>query len=363
MRRLVAAAVAALLAAGCTASPGGPATSPQRSGGGSGSPSTGPASGPGAGVAPKLTVRLGFVPDVTQSTALVGIRDGLFATSLGRQIALRPLPFANSAAETAALAAGKLDVAYVSPDAILADLAMRRARPIIIISGASVAESQLVVNRRITAPSSLDGHVLAVPAPDGAQDIALRSWLGLHHLVVGTRRGIALTAIAPGPALVAAFRSGKIAGAVELPPWNIELSKAGGHILADGAGLSGSSISAAANLVVTRSFFNTNSAAVYDLLRGQVQATDLLRRDPLQSSQAIATALAEAGHPLSSNLLALSMAQISFTDDPRASSLAAQARAAKEEGLAAPATMPAALYDFAPLDLILRAAGEPPVTN
>ncbi len=294
---------------------------------------------------------------------MVGIREGLFSANLGRGVALRPVSFADDAAEAAALAAGKLDFAYASPDTILTDLATRGASPIIVISGASAAEPELVVSHRVKVPSELDGRILAVPAANGVQDIALRVWLDTHHLSVGNSHGIGLTAMASGPAVVAAFRSRKIAGAVEIPPWDIELSAAGGHVLADGAGLSGSSIPATANLVVTRKFLDTNSAAVYDLLRGQVQANDFLHRAPLQASDVIATTLAATGHPLSSNLIALSFAQISFTDDPLASSLAAQARELEQDGLTAPVTVPPTLYDFAPLDLILRAAGEPPVTN
>ena len=76
-----------------------------------------------------MTVRLGYVPEVTQSTAMVGIRGGLFAAKLGRDVTVRPIAFANDAAEAAALAAGKLDVAYASPDAILTVLAARRPNP------------------------------------------------------------------------------------------------------------------------------------------------------------------------------------------------------------------------------------------
>ena len=184
----------------------------------------------------------------------------------------------------------------------------------------------------------------------------------MHHLGAGNPHGISVTTISPGPAVITAFRSGKIAGAIELPPWDIGLTTQDEH-LAGGADLSGSSIAATANLVVTRKFYDANSGTIYNLLKGQVLANDFLRRNPLQASQAIATALAAAGHPISSSLLASSMAQISFTDDPLASSLTAQARAAEADGITAPAAMPPTLYDFAPLDLVLRAAGEPPVTN
>lgn len=163
--------------------------------------------------------------------------------------------------------------------------------------------------------------------------------------------------------MIAAFRSGKIAGAAEPAPADFELLAAGGRILAGGPGQPAISGPATANLVVTRKFLDANSAAVYGLLRGQVRTNDFLRHDLLQSSQAISTGLAAAGRPLPSSVLALSLAQVTFTDDPLAASLAAQARHAAADGLAAAAPIPAGLFDFAPLDLVLRAAGEPPVTS
>lgn len=359
MKYLVAAATAAaVVIAGCTSSPGraGPGANPASRG-------SEPNSGPGSGSAtPRQTLRLGYLGDVTQAAALVGIREGLFADSLGRGVAIRPVLFATAGAEAAALASGKLDAAYASPATILAVLAIRHASGIVVISGASAASAELVISRRLGGLSALRGHTLAIPAAGDAQDIALRHWLASRHLGVGSHAGVAVTAIAQGPAVIAAFRAGKIAGALEPAPVDLELAAAGGRVLAGGSGPSGAA-AATANLVVTRKFLDANSAAVYGLLRGQVQANDFVRHNLLQSSQAIGTGLAAAGHPVPQRFLALSLAQITFTDDPLAASLIAQARQAAADGLAAPMAIPPGLYDIAPLDLVLRAAGEPPVTN
>lgn len=293
---------------------------------------------------------------------MVGIREGLFAASLGRGVAIRPVLFATAGAEAAALASGKLDAAYASPDTILAVLAIRHASGIVVISGASAAGAELVVSRGLGRLSALRGRTLAVPAAGGAQDIALRHWLASRHLRVGAHDGVAVTAIAQGPAVIAAFRGGRIVGALEPAPVDLELAAAGGRVLAGRSGLSVAA-PATANLVVTRKFLDANSAAVYGLLKGQVQTNDFLRHNLLQSSQAIGIGLAAAGQPVPQRFLALSLAQITFTDDPLAASLVAQARQAAADRLTARTTIPPGLYDIAPLDLVLRAAGEPPVTN
>ena len=351
MRSLAAAAaVTALLIAGCTSSPGGPGPGGVRA-------------GRGSGALPRETVRLGYVADLAQAPVIVGIREGLFAASLGRGVKLRPVRFATDGAEAAALAAGKLDAAYASPDAILAVLAARHASAIVIVSGASAASPELVVSRRLSGPSALRGHTLAVPAAGGAQDIALRAWLASRHLSTGTHGSVAVTTIPQDQAVIAAFRSGQIAGALEPAPLDLELAAAGGRVLAGHPGTPATAAAATANLVVTRTFLAASSAAVYGLLRGQVRANDFLRHNLLQSSQAIGAGLAAAGRPVPSSLLALAMAQVTFTDNPVAATLAAQAREAAAAGFPAATAIPAGLYDIAPLNLILRAAGEPPVTS
>lgn len=113
---------------------------------------------------------------------------------------------------------------------------------------------------------------------------------------------------------------------------------------------------------MTQRFLSAHGAAVFGLLKGQVQANDYLRASLLTSSQAISGALASAGQPLPASVLATAMAQITFTDNPGAASLIAQVRRAAADGLPTPTVNAAALYDLAPLDLILRASGELPVT-
>lgn len=348
MRYLAAAcAGVALLAVGCTTSPGS----------GSGGPGSGPTTGAGS---QHVTLRLGYVADVTQAPALVGIGQGLFAASLGRGVTLRPVRFATAATEAAALAGGRLDAAYVSPDAILTVLRTPRVPVIKVISGASAAPPELVVTRRISAPSALRGRTLAIPATGGTADVMLRGWLAGKHLTASGRGGVAVTAIAQGSAAVAAFKAGTIAGAIEPAPWDLELTAAGGRLIAGGG--RPASPPATANLVVTQRFLNAHGTAVFGLLKGQVQANDYLRANLLKSSQAISGALASAGQPLPTSVLALAMAQITFTDNPGAASLIAQVRRAAADGLPTPTVNAATLYDLAPLDLILRASGELPVS-
>jgi NitT/TauT family transport system substrate-binding protein len=342
MRRILAAAAAlataALVTAGCSNSP--------------------PPEGPRGIKTGPVTVRLGFVTNLTQATALLGIGGKIFTHYLGPGITVRPVPFASETAEVAALAAGKLDAAYASPAAILAVAHKAGPASISIISGAASGGTELVVKPAIHTPAQLKGTTLAVPAASGGQDIALRYWLQASHLPAS---GVTITT--PGTALVHAFTTGRIAGAWEPAPYDVELANAGGRVLVDEASLWPSGQYATANLVVTHKFLDTQSGLVFSLLKGQIQATEDLSQDLPQAAVIIGTELKALTHTsLPTGILIASLAQITFTSDPLATSLTTQAQHASALGLPQPAIDLTSLYDLAPLNLLLRATGQPPAS-
>ena len=229
---------------------------------GSGRPSTpGPAwpnsTNPGEAASP-VTLRLGFVTDIPQAPALVGLQEGAFASALrGSGIALRPVPFRTDAAEATALASGQLDAAYASASSILADLASPSGTKIAVVSGAS----------------------------DGSSPV---------------------------------------------------------------------------NIVVTRAFLSAHSGGVLDLVKGQVQVNDFINHNLLGSAAAYTAELtALTGQHLTASAAGTSLARTRFTDDPDAASLAAMV--GDSQSSAVRPALPT-LYDIAPLDLLLRMAGERPVT-
>ncbi|HME67569.1 MAG TPA: ABC transporter substrate-binding protein, partial [Streptosporangiaceae bacterium] len=104
MRRVTAAAIvgaALLLAAGCSSSSAGTTSS------GTGSGNTDPA---------PVTVRLGFLENITHASALVALKEGFFTKDLGSAGTLKPTAFSTGTEETTAILAGQLDAAYVGPN-------------------------------------------------------------------------------------------------------------------------------------------------------------------------------------------------------------------------------------------------------
>jgi NitT/TauT family transport system substrate-binding protein len=348
MRRALAAAAAAvltLLAAGCGAS--------------------GTSASPSAAHDP-VTLRLGFLENITHASALVGIREGFFAKDLGSSVTLKLVPFSTGTQEATALLAGQLDAAYVGPNPAIKAWQTSNGKLIKVISGSASGGAALVVKSGITSAAQLKGKKLATPSLGNTQDVALRFWLKQHRMTATQTGGgdVPITPITPNSDAVLAFQSGQIAGGWEPAPYDIEMEQLGGHVLVDEAALWPNGQFVTTNLVATQAFLAAHPAAIIGLLKGQIRANDFIEA---HKSAAEAAANAElttlTSKSLKPSVLAGAFAQITFTDDPIASSLQTDAQHAVSVGLLSPVQNLAGLYDLGPLNSLLTAAGEPQVSS
>src|ERR1051326_3957360 len=63
----------------------------------------------------RVALRLGYFPNITHATALVGVDRGIFARALGSSVTLRTSTFTAGPAAVEALFSGALDAAYLGP--------------------------------------------------------------------------------------------------------------------------------------------------------------------------------------------------------------------------------------------------------
>jgi len=328
--------------------------------------SAGTGTGNPAGPAGAVVLRLGFLTNITHAPALIGVAKGFFATELGRNVTLKVVPFSAGTQEATALLSGQLDAAYVGPNPAIKAWQTSHGSLIRVISGAASGGAALVVKPGIERPAQLTGQKLATPALGGTQDVALRYWLRQHHLTTTQAGGgdVPITPVTPNSAAVLQFTSGQIAGGWEPAPYDIEMVQAGGHVLVNEASLWPRGQFVTTNLVVTRAFLHAHPPAVSGLLKGQIQANDYIHSD-LPGAEAAANAeLARLlGKGLDPSVLSASFKEISFTNDPVAASLAADAQHAVSVGLLDPVPDISALYDLGPLNKLLRAAGKQQVSS
>src|ERR1022692_4481395 len=124
-----------------------------------------------------VTLRLGFLANITHAPALVGVDKGFFTKSLGKNVTLSVKIFSTGTEETTAILAGQLDAAYVGPNPAINAWAKSSGSAIKIISGAASGGASLVVKSGITSAAQLKGKSLATPSLGNTQDVALRYWL------------------------------------------------------------------------------------------------------------------------------------------------------------------------------------------
>jgi NitT/TauT family transport system substrate-binding protein len=353
MRRAVLAAAGAAaitaLAAGC-------GSSAASSGSGSGSSSSSASS--------HVTLRLGFLANITHAPALVGLNKGFFTKNLGNGVTLKTSVFSSGTQETTALLAGQLDAAYVGPNPAINAWQKSSGKAIKIISGAASGGAALVVKPSISSVSQLKGQKLATPSLGNTQDVALRYYLKSHGLTTTQTGGgdVSVTPITPNSDAVLEFKSGQIAGGWEPEPYAAEMIADGGKELVNEASLWPGGKFVTTNIVVSQSFLKAHASVVSDLLKGNIESIKYINAN---SSAAATAANAELttllGKGLKSSALAASFKTITFTNDPIASSLATDAKHAEAVGLLQPVNLNG-IYDLGPLNALLKADGEAQVS-
>jgi NitT/TauT family transport system substrate-binding protein len=349
MRRVTAAAMigAALLLAGCSSSSSTSASSASSS-----------SSSAGSGGGAPVTVTLGFLTNITHASALVGLKEGFFTKDLGSAGTLKTTAFSTGTEETTALLAGQLDAAYVGPNPAINAWQKSSGSAIKIISGAATGGASVVVAKGITSASQLKGKTLATPSLGNTQDVAVRYWLKQNGLTTTTTGGgdAFIKPTTPNSAAVLEFKSGQIAGGSEPAPYDIEMVKDGGTVLLSEPGVT-------TLLVVAQSFLSAHPAIVADLLKAQVQANDFIKSNPAAAqADANAELAAFTGKALSASIVAAAFKEITFTNDPDASSLTTDASQAVSLGLLKPVSL-TGIFDLTPLNQALSAAGESQVSS
>jgi NitT/TauT family transport system substrate-binding protein len=349
MRRVTAAAMvgaALLLAAGCSSSSSS-----------SSDPAATSGSTASAAAAP-VTVRLGFLENITHASALIALKEGYFTSALGSAGTLSPTAFSTGTEETTAILAGQLDAAYVGPNPAINAWQKSGGTAIKIVSGAATGGASVVVAKGITSASQLKGKTLATPSLGNTQDVALRYWLRQNGIATTATGGgdAFIKPTTPNSAAVLEFKSGQIAGGSEPAPYDIEMVSDGGTVLFSEPGVT-------TLLVVTQSFLSAHPAIVSDLIKAQVQANNFIKSNPTAAeADANAELASYTGKPLKPSLVAAAFKEITFTNDPDESSLTTDASQAVSLGLLKPVNL-SGIFDLTPLNQALAAAGQPQVSS
>lgn len=312
----------------------------------------------------QVALRLGYFPNLTHATAIVGIDKGIFARALDGTATLETRTFNAGPAAIESLFSGAVDATYIGPGPTTNAFVRSQGKAVRVIAGATAGGAALVVKPSIRDAAALRGKRIATPQLGNTQDIALRYWLRQQGLRTDTSGGGEVNVVPQeNSQTVQTFATGDIDGAWVPEPYVSRLVRDGGKVLVDERTLWPGRRFVTTNLLVRTAFLEEHPDAVAALLRGHVEATDVVNRDPAGAQRTVAESIGRlTGKPLPADLVAAAWKPLTFTNDPIASSLLEGAKHAQAVGLLGDANLDG-LYDLGPLNRVLAAKGEATVVQ
>jgi NitT/TauT family transport system substrate-binding protein len=277
--------------------------------------------------APAEELKLGYFGNVTHAPALVGVKEGFIAKSLG-ETKLSTQVFNAGPAAIEALNAGAIDATYIGPNPAINSFVKSQGESVSIVAGAAAGGAQLVVKPEIGSAADLKGKTLSTPQLGGTQDVALRAWLAGQGYKTTTDGGgdVAINPTENAQTLKL-FQDGKLDGAWLPEPWASRLVlQAGAKVLVDEKDLWDGSLTGKPGefpttiLIVNKKFAAEHPDTVKALLKGHAQSVAWLNDTPAaEKTSVLNAALKEYGSAeLPQDVIERSLKNIVFTVDPLA---------------------------------------------
>ncbi|WP_392675972.1 aliphatic sulfonate ABC transporter substrate-binding protein [Streptomyces sp. LN785] len=311
------------------------------------------------------TVRIGYFPNLTHATALVGIQEGLIQKELGGT-AIEPQTFNAGPSEIEALNGGSLDIGFIGPSPAVNGYAKSRGGNLRIISGAASGGVKLVVDPdRIKTPDDIRGKRIATPQKGNTQDVAFLNWIAGKGWKVDAESGKGDVSVVRTDNKVTpdAYRSGSIDGAWVPEPTASKLVAEGARVLFEESALWPDRKFVTTNVIVSQAFLKEHPDVVEAVLRGTVKTNIWIRTNPDKAKASANAALKElSGKELKPEIIDPAWKSIQITDDPLATTLKTQAEYAVETGLLKQPDLDG-IYDLTLLNKVLRNQGRPAVAD
>ena len=323
--------------------------------------------GDGGGSGEGVDVKLGYFPNLTHATAIVGVEQGYYEDALAEDGATVTEQTFNSGTDTIeAMLAGGLDATYIGPSPTVTAFAQSGGQGVQVIAGAASGGAALVVQPDIKDLSDLEGEVVATPSVGNTQDIAARYYFKQEGYTTDVDGGGDISIVGQDNSVTTqAFQQGEIAGAWVPEPYISILEKEGGHVLVDEAELWPDGQFVTTQLIVRTAFAQEHPDLVTDLLTAHVEANAYINESPDEAKKLVGEALLELTQSeLPPEVLTAAWDNLTFTNDPLPSTLIESAKHAEDVEVIDPVEADLnTLYDLDPLNEVLAEAGEPEVAG
>ncbi|MFF1462755.1 aliphatic sulfonate ABC transporter substrate-binding protein [Streptomyces sp. NPDC058330] len=311
------------------------------------------------------TVKIGYFPNLTHATALVGIQEGLIAKELG-STSVKPSTFNAGPSEIEALNAGSIDIGFIGPSPSINGYTKSKGQSLRIIGGSASGGVKLVVNpKKIKTPDDLKGKKIATPQLGNTQDVAFLHWIAEKGWKVDAQSGKGDVSVVRSDNKVTpdAYKSGSLDGAWVPEPTASKLVSEGAKVLLDESTLWPDDQFVITNIIVSQKFLTEHPDVVEAVLRGTVNTNKWINANSDKAKASANAALEKlSGKALPAEVLDPAWESIKITDDPLASTLDAQAQHAVGAGLLEAPDLKG-IYDLKPLNKILKAEGASEVSD
>ncbi|MGP3951896.1 ABC transporter substrate-binding protein [Streptomyces sp. 7N604] len=310
-------------------------------------------------------VKIGYFPNLTHATALVGDQEGILQKELGGT-KLTSAAFNAGPSEIEALNSRSIDIGWIGPSPAINGFAKSDGQALRIIGGSASGGVKLVVNpKKIKTLDDVKGKKIATPQLGNTQDVAFLHWIAEQGWKVDAESGKGDVSVVRTDNKVTpdAYKSGSIDGAWVPEPTASKLVAEGGKVLLDEGTLWPDKKFVITNLIVSQSFLDEHPDVVEAVLRGSVKTNQWIKDNPDKAKAAANAALKKlSGKALPPEVLDPAWKSIEITDDPLAATLNTEAEHAVKAGLLEEPDLKG-IYDLGPLNKVLKAEGKPEVDD
>lgn len=311
------------------------------------------------------TVKIGYFPNLTHGTALVGDQEGILQQELGGTKATYA-QFNAGPSEIEALNSKSIDIGWIGPSPAINGYTKSQGKNLRIIGGSASGGVKLVVNpKKVKSLDDVKGKKIATPQLGNTQDVAFLNWVKEKGWKVDAQSGKGDVSVVRTDNKITpdAYKSGSIDGAWVPEPTASKLVAEGGKVLLDESDLWPDKKFVITNIIVSQEFLKKHPKVVEAVLRGSVKTNQFIKENPAKAKAAANAKLKQlSGKALPPEVIDPAWKSIQFTDDPLAATLDTEADHAVKAGLLEEPDLKG-IYDLKPLGKVLKAAGRPAVDD
>ena len=254
-------------------------------------------------------LRLGFMPNVTHATALVGIEKNIFQDELGENIKFKPVHFIVGNSIIDAFITSQIDIAYIGPGPFIN--ALYRKIPIKLLANAANGGTVIVGTKDVKAIHELPQRI-AVPQYGNTQDLILRKYLEGNNLFDKVK----IISIPPQDTATAFFTMSIDAACLPEPWGTILIERRICKLLVDEKNILNNGNYPVTLLVINKDYANEHPDLVNKFLKAHKLSNDFIVKNPEETIKLVTGAIAKiTKKQIDSKIIAKSISRCNFNNE------------------------------------------------